>query len=221
MRRYRILLLLVALMATARAHVGMESSTEVRLYPDRLQAVVRTSFALAWKFLGARAPEGYGEAERKLAQPMLMELAGDLFEVTADGRRIPPTRIDCQFELDQDVAFVLVYPKPQNWPVVFHARYLRGLGPLDSAPIAFFDQTGSPRLLVTEPLSGTVLMQGKESFAIQPQAPAAPLTVATDPSAGQVSGPGKPAVRSLWLLMIPAVLAGLWWGIRLIRLRAR
>lgn len=161
-----IVFVLLVFAAPARAHVGMENSTEVRLYQDRTQVVVRTSYALAWKLLGGEAPLSSDEAELERVKPLLEKEATGLFEVSQGGEEMHPQTVSCRYELNQDVAFVLRYAPATRWPLRFKAGFLRGLGSLDSGTIAVFDQRKSPNRLEIDPISGKVLRQGDETFSV-------------------------------------------------------
>ncbi len=148
------------------AHNGFESSTEVRVFSNRMQVVVRTSYALAWRILGDQAPAGYGEAAQTLAKPLLEAAAPDLLEITTAGTVMKPGAARCQFELNKDVALVLTYERPPQWPMVVKVRFLTLLGSLDSGTISVFDQSDGNLSGDVEPAAGKVLFASDSSLSV-------------------------------------------------------
>ena len=171
-------------MGSASAHGGFENRTDVRIYQDRIDIFIRTSYGLAWKILGDRAPATADEANKEIAKPLLAEAATHLFDLTADGKTMPPKSSACFFELNQDVAFKLTYARPAQWPLVLHARFFNLLGPLDSGTVSVFDQTDHPYQLDIEPIAGKVISARNPtmSVSIEPAPVAAPAaTIPTPP----------------------------------------
>ncbi|MEO5712741.1 MAG: HupE/UreJ family protein [Luteolibacter sp.] len=148
------------------AHTGFESSTEVRIFSNRMQIVVRTSYALAWRILGDQAPADSGEAARAVAKPLLEAAAPDLLDVTVAGMVMKPDTFKCQFELNKDVAFVLIYERPSQWPLVVKVRFLSLLGSLDSGTISVFDQSDGILSGDVEPVAGKVLFSNDPSLSV-------------------------------------------------------
>ncbi len=174
---------LLVLSVGASAHTGFENSTEVRIFPERVQIVVRTSVALAWRILGEQAPAQADEAAQVVAQPLLEIAAPGMVEVSAVGNRMTPDVVKCQFEINEDVAFVLTYPRPSQWPMTVNARFLRHLGSLDSGTISIFDQTADPFSREVEPIIGKVISANDSSLSFSPAGEAAPATGKTKPLA--------------------------------------
>ena len=148
------------------AHTGFESSTEVRIFSDRMQVVVRTSYGLAWKLIGNEAPASSDEASQVIAKPLLLERAPGLFDVASGGIAMAPKKTSCQFELNKDVAFVLTYDRPVRWPLVLKARYFSVLRALDSGTISVFDQTNLPPSEEAKPFLGKILFANDPSLSV-------------------------------------------------------
>lgn len=182
-------LLLAILVGTASAHSGLENQTEVRLHRDRLELVVRASFSLAWRLMGSHAPGESNEAARAIAKPLLIQEADRLFDVSASGERLPVLSRDCVFELDEHVAFVLTYPRPEKWPLVFNARFLDRLGWMDSGTIAYFDQTDAPFRRDIEASARKILMKNDASFVIHPETPTTSLQAPAPAVTARVTEP--------------------------------
>lgn len=195
-------LVTLALTGNLRAHAGFENQTEVRIYQNRMEMVVRTSFALAWKILGERAPATADDAGRAIARRLLVEEASDLFEVTAGGVALVPKAADSVFELNSDVAFKLTYERPAVWPLVLRAQFFRLLGPLDSGSISVFDQTLVPYQHDTDPVAGKVIHASDPLFSFTP----APVVVAATPAVLSVGEP--PPFGRYFLLGIHHILLG-------------
>jgi hypothetical protein len=138
-----IVLLLAAWIGQAAAHSGHGSTADVHVYAENMKVVIRTSISLAWARLGDRAPAKADEEGRKTALPWLISAAPSLIQVTAGGEPLLHSSADCMFEVDDHVAFVLVYERPQKWPVELDAGYVRTLGELDTTTISVFDRTAS------------------------------------------------------------------------------
>jgi hypothetical protein len=131
----------------AHAHGGYESETEVRLFPDRMRIVTRTSLPFAWKILGDQAPASKAEVEKEAARPLLAAAAATLFEVTAGGTPLTPVKTGCVFEvhdLHDHAAFTLDFARPAAWPVIVKATFFPLLGELDTGTISVFDHTAAP-----------------------------------------------------------------------------
>ncbi len=150
------------------AHTGFESETDVRIYADRVDIICRTTFAFGWKLLGERAPADVGEEGQAVAGPLLAEKAPGLFEVTAAGNVLKPTKVDCQFELDQHVVFLLTYDRPSAWPMVLRARFFDFLDPLSDGKIKVFDQTDDPDRRDIEPFAGKIIYRADPVFSFNP-----------------------------------------------------
>lgn len=190
------------LLGTASAHTGFENQTEVRIYQDRMEMIVRTSYSLAWRILGERAPATIDEAGQALARPLLAAEAPRLFDVSSGGAAMHPKSTDCIFELNQDVAFKLAFERPAAWPLVLKARFFNQLGPLDSGTISVFDQSAAHHKRDIEPIAGKVLMAGDPALSVTP----APVAVVANPVVPPVSEP--PTFGRFFLLGIEHILTG-------------
>lgn len=190
------------LLGTASAHTGFENQTEVRIYQDRMEMVVRTSLGLAWKILGERAPAAADDAGKVIARPLLAAEAQGLFDVTAGGVAMVSKSTGCVFEINRDVAFTLSYERPATWPLVLKARFYKLLGPLDSGTITVFDQTAAPYKHDVEPIAGKLIMAGDLSLSVTP----GPVAVAATPIVPPASEP--PTFGRFFLLGIEHILTG-------------
>ena len=191
----------------AHAHGGYESETEVRLFPDRMRIVTRTSLPFAWRILGDRAPATSDEAGQAAAKPLLAAAAATLFEVTAGGTPLTPVKTGCVFEvhdLHDHAAFTLDFARPAAWPVMVKATFFPLLGELDTGTIAVFDHTASPLQRDNEPLlkrslslqSPSVTFDAGPPKEASPAAPPASAPAAPAPAAA----PPAPSTRR-WLLL--------------------
>lgn len=140
----RVLLGIQALATCAHGHLGFENETEVRIHADRMRVVVRTSFQFAAVVLGERAPAAFDEQGQLQAKPLLKEAAGGLFEFSHGGVVMVPSSTDCVFEPHNQVALILNYAPPREWPLTVRARFFPRLAPLASGTIKVFDETSSP-----------------------------------------------------------------------------
>lgn len=112
MRHLFILLLVLAAVIPVGAHLGNENNTEVRVYSDKLRVVLRTSIPFAWNVLGEGAPAVADEAGQVIAKPLLIAAAPGLISVTAGGKPLTASQVDCMFEVEKDVAFILNFERP-------------------------------------------------------------------------------------------------------------
>ncbi len=191
----------------ALAHGGYESETEVRLFPDRMRIVTRTSLPFAWRILGDRAPATSDEAGQAAAKPLLAAAAATLFEVTAGGTPLTPVKTGCVFEvhdLHDHAAFTLDFARPAAWPVMVKATFFPLLGELDTGTIAVFDHIAAPLQRDNEPLLKRSISLQSPSFTFDtgppkeasPAAPPASAPAAPAPAAA----PPAPSMRR-WLLL--------------------
>jgi hydrogenase/urease accessory protein HupE len=187
--RWISLLLFLASGGFASAHTGFENETEVRLFSDRMEVNVRTTYAFAWKLLGSRAPAGIDDDGQGIAGPLLAAKAPNLFETTSGGEPLPHRSADCVFELDQHVVFLLTYDRPPKWPLVMRANFFDSLDPLSTGTLKLFDQTDAPYQRDTEPLAGRILYQSSPVFSFDP-APSA-IESSNDPTADSLPGFGE------------------------------
>lgn len=144
METLRLLLLICFAIGTAHAHLGHDNRVELRLFPDRMRLVYRTSLPVAWDVLGGQAPLLADEAGKAAATPLLAKAAPSLFTVTQNGEVMTPLTADAMFEPDEHVAFVLNFGRPQRWPVTVKGDYFPQGGQMDATTLAVFDLTESP-----------------------------------------------------------------------------
>jgi hypothetical protein len=164
--RWIVLSVTMAGWGVAHAHTGFESETDVRIYKDRMEVTVRTTFAFAWRLLGDRTPADVGEAGQAAARPLLAKEAPGLYRVMAGGVPMQPKKADCRFELDQHAAFLLTYDRPGSWPLEFKAGFFRMLGALDEGKIRVFDLSDDPLRRDVEPLASKVIHAKDATFTI-------------------------------------------------------
>lgn len=212
MRRLFLLLLVFAPVIAAEAHLGNENNTEVRVYSDRMRVVVRTSIPFAWTILGEQAPALADEAGQVIAKPLLAAAAADLLKITAGGEPMIPESTDCVFEVQNDVAFVLNFKRPQEWPVVVETRFLGRFTTLDSGTIAIFDYTASRFSRDLEPIAKGVidLRNPSLSFTLEADASSVPTPEATTVAPPPAATPSASPIRvftaaSLLLLALGVV----------------
>lgn len=200
--RYFVVLLL--LLVPAKAHLGNENNTEVRIYSDSMRVVVRTSVRFAWTLLGEDAPAIADEAGQAIARPQLIALAPDLLTVTAGGKTLVPTKVDCVFEVEKDVAFVVNFERPAEWPVVIVANFFDRFSSLDTGTISVFDHTASRFSGDLEPLARAVIDQRSPSLSFS-------LAAAVSRTATRISStePSAAVPRKLLGISILVLLAGL------------
>jgi hypothetical protein len=214
MRRLIQLCLLLLTAGTTWAHLGNENDTEVRVYADRMQVVVRTSIPFAWTVLGKQAPAVADEQGRDVARPRLAAAASGLFHLTAGSKPITATKTDCLFEVENDVAFVLVFERPALWPVVLNATFFPLLSNLDSGTIRVFDFTASPFNSDLKPLAEGVLHQGNPSFtfSLETPVPAVAAEVIPEPIPAATVEPARPrSSMTVFILLAGCVLMALIW----------
>lgn len=164
MRRLLFILLFYAMRGTSYAHVGFENDTEIRVFPDSMRVVIRTSIPFAQALLGDGSPLLTNEAGRNAAKPLLVKSAAELISITAGGKSFPASGSDCLFEVQDDVAFILNFPRPTEWPVVVKADFFPRFGNLETGTIAAFDCTASRFSREVEPLKRTIIDPRNSSF---------------------------------------------------------
>ena len=206
MRHLFSLLLVWVSVIAAEAHLGNENNTEVRVYSDTMRVVIRTSIPFAWSLLGDGAPAMADEAGQAVGRPRLIEAAPGLITVTAGGKPMIPHKVDCVFEVEKDVAFVLNFERPVEWPVVVEARFFGRLSSLDTGTIRVFDYTASRFSRDLEPIANAVIDQLRPSLSFTLAAAAspqpAPAAVAATPAAvGNPAGVSRKTVGISFLLL--------------------
>ncbi len=212
-----IVLMVLLLGGVVQAHLGNENDTEVRIYSDRMQVVTRTSIPFAWRLLGDRAPAVADDAGKDRARSLLVAEAAGLFKMTAGGKELPLIKSDCQFEVENDVAFVLTYARPTAWPVEVMARFFDSLTNLDSGTVRVFDFKAARFNSDLDPLAEGIIHQGQPSFSFS-------LETTTTPEkavAGRIEVAGvrphpEASQGHLWALVLPSACAAFWffWLIR-------
>ena len=176
----RHLVVLLLLLVPAEAHLGNENNTEVRIYSDSMRVVIRTSVRFAWTLLGENAPALADEAGQAIVRPLLIAAAPELITVTAAGKLLVPTKVDCVFEVEKDVAFVLNFDRPAAWPVVVVAKFFDRFSSLDTGTIRVFDYTASRFSRDLEPIAQAVIDPRNPSLSFS-------LVAAVSPAAAPIS----------------------------------
>ncbi len=136
------------------------------MFPDRMQVVVRTSYGLAWKILGESAPVLCDPSGQVMSKAMLMQRLQGLFKVTEGGVEMMPRTAGCRFEPNDQVTFVLSYPRALKVPVVLSATYLEDLGPTGQGTVAVFDHTTGLVSDRFQPLACKVLSGGDPALSV-------------------------------------------------------
>ncbi len=198
---------LLASACMARAHLGNENNTEIRVHADSMRMVLRTSIPFAWSLLGDSAPAVADEAGQVAAKPMLASAAPALLTVTAGGKRMTPSQVDCLFEVQDDVAFIFNFKRPAEWPVEVRMEFFDRLGSLETGTIAVSDYTASRFARDVEPFARKTLDRNHPSFSFAlVQAP------------GAAAPPPLPPIRepagTRWIVMalfLMVGVAGIGW----------
>ncbi len=210
MHRIFVPLLIWVSVVAAEAHLGNENNTEVRVYSDSMRVVIRTSIPFAWNLLGDSAPAMADDAGQAMVKPKLIELAPGLVTVTAGGKPMTPNKVDCVFEVEKDVAFVLGFERPVAWPVVVVARFFDRLTSLDTGTIRVFDYTASRFSRDLEPLADAVVDQQNHSisFALATAASLPPTPEAAAPAPAAAAKPVAGVSRKTLGISILLLAAG-------------
>jgi hypothetical protein len=169
---------LLASACIAGAHLGNENTTNIRVDADSMRLVLRTSVPFAWSLLSENAPAIADEAGQAAAKPGLLAAAPALVTVTAAGKPMNPTQVDCVFELPDDVAFIFNFKRPAGWPVEVKMEFFDRLGSLETGTIAVFDYTASRFARDVEPFARKTLDRNHPSFSfalVQPSVAATPV----------------------------------------------
>lgn len=165
-RSLTILLAAVLMAGICRAHDGLENETEIRVRKDRIEVTLRSSLLFAWKFLADKAPQDLSEASQEKARTALKESGKNLIEMTSGDSPLKLRSFDCQFELEQHVAFTFVFEIPAGNPEIqFKARFLKNMSELEEGTFRLIDLTRDPRRRDVEPLARKRLHRVDDSFA--------------------------------------------------------
>ena len=204
MRVFIAAMILLASVCTAGAHLGNENNTEIRVYADSMRVILRTSIPFAWSLLGEKAPLMADDAGQAIAKPLLVAAAPGLITVTAGGKAMAPTQVDCLFEVQNDVAFIFNFKRPADWPVEVKMEFFTRLGNLETGTIAAFDYTASRFARDVEPLIKKTVDRNNPSlsFAIGQPPPAAKPEPAPSPPAPPGKSEGTRQIVALSLLLV-------------------
>ena len=100
------------------------------------------------------------------ARTALKESGKDLIEMSSGASPLKLRSLDCQFELEQHVAFTFVFVVPAGNPEIqFKARFLKNMGELEEGSFRLIDLTRDPRRRDVEPLARKRLHRVDDSFA--------------------------------------------------------
>lgn len=202
--------------STAGGHIGNENNTEIRVYADSMRVVLRTSLPFAWMQLGGNAPAMADEAGQAVAKPLLTAAAPDLLTITAGGKPMSPTLVDCLFEVQNDVAFILNFKRPDEWPVVVRMEFFNRLANLDAGTISVFDYTASRFARDVEPLAQKMVDQDDPSLSFTlGVAPVAAEPETLTPPRRQPTGNKRHIVISFLLVGMAGVAALVFWKSKL------
>mgnify|MGYP000172649928 CR=1 FL=1 len=184
-------MVLLGLVRPAEAHLGTENNTEVRVYSDNMRVVLRTSIPFAWSLLGESAPVMADEAGQAIAKPLLVAAAPGLISVSAGGKPMAAVHADCVFEIENDVAFILNFKRPAEWPVVVKAEFFNRQN-LETGKIVVFDYTASRFSRDMEPVAQKSIDHANPSLTFTLAAPVAAPAV-PEPVVVKVVAPASPA----------------------------
>ncbi len=203
----------------ASAHGGFENDTEVRLLPDRMRVVVRTSYSFAAMVLGESAAPLADPSYQEAARARLAQAAPTLWEVSAGSRVLQPIGTDGAFEPHGDVAFILTFERPIDFPLVFKAHFFPRLGSLETGTVKIFDQTADRFRRDSQPITAKTLRAGDVSLTLnQIPPPLADPALPTSESLATTAHPAalapRPSASMILLaagsLFLLAILLG-WW----------
>jgi hypothetical protein len=199
----------------AAAHSDHGSEVQIRVFDDEMRIVIRTSLQLAWARLGGEAPERADDAGRQKALPLLIAAAPAMIVVKAGGKPLQAVKTDFVLEVDEHAAFVLVFERPEEWPVEVDGRFVTTLGDLDTGTILVFDHTGARFVRDLEPIAHKEIgaADSRITFdlkSVTTNSGAGPVIAIPQARAGaevgQASGSGKPVFW--WALLIVIATAG-------------
>lgn len=173
---------LLALGGAASGHTGWDAETDARLFPDRLQLVIRMMPTEAWRILKDDAPPGQDRAALAAAIPALESRGGDLYEIRSGDEILTAGKTSVAMERSGQFAWIVDYPSPRKWPVRVTPRFAAEIGPDFKATLTFYDQTKPVFPGDLEPTAGSVQTGRDLTFelphpaetAIAPTAPSAP-----------------------------------------------
>ena len=166
-------------------HAGWDAKTDARLFPDRLQLVIRMMPTEAWKILKENAPPGLDEAALNAAVPLLEARGGGLYEVRAGDELLKAGKIAVTLERNGQFAWLVDYPAPTKWPVRVKPLFAAAIGPDFKATISVYDQTKPVFPGDLEPIGGGVQTGHDLTFELPRPAAIAEEKVATVETAPQ------------------------------------
>jgi hypothetical protein len=159
-RAFAFFCILLAVEINAWAHMGWDARTTVHIFPDRMQLVVRMMPPQAWLLLKEKAPPAFDDEAFKVALPMLKARGATLFEVQSGTELLQPKSVRISVERDDNVAWLMEYAMPTQWPLRLKAALAADIGPDFKATVSIIDQSKSAFPGDAEPSAGTVLTAG-------------------------------------------------------------
>ena len=161
-----VIALLVVCAGAARGHDLLVSWTTVRLHPDSCELLVKLHAESVGALIQNEAPGATFEPENfDNVRPALNSFGNSLYEVSAGGRALAPTRTDVTV-VEDNLEFRLVYPRPDGSPLRLKAAYLSRVAPDFVAHVSVTDDAGKQ-------LSSHILRRDEPSVEIAPDAGAA------------------------------------------------
>ena len=139
-----VIALLAVLAGHARGHDLRVSWTAVRLHPDSCELLVKLHAESVGALIQKEAPGATFEPENfDNVRPALNSFGNSLYEVSAGGRALAPTRTDVTV-VEDNLEFRLVYPRPDGGPLRLKAAYLSRVAPDFIAHLSVTDGAGRP-----------------------------------------------------------------------------
>jgi hypothetical protein len=152
------------------------------------------------------------EAGKEAAKPLLVAAAPALVTVTAGGKPMIPTQVDCLFEVQDDVAFIFNFKRPAGWPVEVRMEFFDRLGNLDTGTIAVFDYTASRFARDVEPFARKTLDRNNPSFSFTLVPPPVAAVPAPVPPPKPLPPPKPAGTRRIMVISFLLVgVAGIGW----------
>ena len=172
-----------AFFATAFAHDPFEITTSGRLDAETMQLIVtmtrNTAMSLA---SGVKEGASFKPEDFSSVEPKLKAVAPSLYTITSNNQAVPLRTASVQLSVEEDVEFVLIYPRPAPGPMRFEASHIHKL-PYGYGNAINLGDTVPPtvlafKLLTSEdPAADVVVATPALAGATQP-----PATAEADPS---------------------------------------
>ena len=189
-RWLKVLGLFSAFFATAFAHDPFEITTSGRLDGETLQLMVTMTRSTAMSLAnGVKEGASFKPEDFPAVEAKLSAVAPSLYTITSNNKVLPLKTASVKLSVEEDVEFLLLYPRPAPGPMRFEASHIFKL-PDGYGNAVNLGDTTPPSVLAFQLLTTDV--PAVDVVVATPGPAPAAQTASTEPAAGEPSAPPAP-----------------------------